>query len=127
MPVDLKNKLIKLLEDSSADFSSVGGSRDVVYFGEHGYWYTGAYHPAKETPLEIQDLLDSVRPCLPNSKSWLNSCLVTRYTGNSSHIPQHCDNEVLIDPESVIVTNVELQSVLRLQISKVQSFQLNNL
>ena len=104
VPVDLKNKLIKLLEDSSADFSSVGGSRDVVYFGEHGYWYTGAYHPAKETPLEIQDLLDSVRPCLPNSKSWLNSCLVTRYTGNSSHIPQHCDNEVLIDPESVIVT-----------------------
>ena len=28
VPVELNNKLVKLLEDSSADFSSVGGSRD---------------------------------------------------------------------------------------------------
>ncbi len=104
VPTDLKDKLTKLLEDKDSSFISVGGSRDVLYFGEHGYWYTGAYHEAKETPVEVQELLDCVRPSLPDSKCWLNSCLVTRYSDNNSHIPMHSDNEVNIDPESVIVS-----------------------
>jgi len=34
----------------------------------------------------------------------LNSCLVTRYKDGSKHIPPHRDNELVIDPESLIVT-----------------------
>ena len=101
---ELREKLLQVLETSSADFTSVGDSRDVLYFGEHGYWYTGAYHQARPIPLEFQDLIDCVRPSLPNTKSWLNSCLITRYKGPTSHIPMHSDNEANIDPESVIVT-----------------------
>ncbi|KAL5251181.1 hypothetical protein ACHWQZ_G016777 [Mnemiopsis leidyi] len=101
---DLREKLLQVLETSSADFTSVGGSRDVLYFGEHGYWYTGAYHKARTIPLEIQDLIDCVRPSLPNTRSWINSCLVTRYRGPNSHIPMHSDNEASIDPESDIIT-----------------------
>ena len=104
VPDALSETLLQLIESSSADFTEIGGSRDVLYFGEHGYWYTGAYHQAKPIPLELQDLIDCVRPSLPNKKSWLNSCLITRYKGANSHIPMHCDNEVNIDPESVIVT-----------------------
>ena len=101
---ELREKLLQVLETKSTDFTTVGGSRDVLYFGEHGYWYTGAYHQAKPIPLELQDLIDCVRPSLPNTKSWLNSCLITRYKGPNSHIPMHSDNEANIDPESVIVT-----------------------
>ncbi len=101
---DARDKLMELLKDSSNEFKPVGNSRDVLYFGEHGYWYTGAYHEAKQTPPQIQSLLDAVRPSLPDSTCSLNSCLVTRYTGAESHIPMHCDNEVTIDPESMIVT-----------------------
>jgi hypothetical protein len=82
----------------------VGGSRDVLYFGEYGYGYSGAKHSAKVTPPVIQELLDCIRPHLPEPNVWLNSCLITRYKGRASHIPLHCDNEASIDPSSVIVT-----------------------
>ena len=101
---ELKTRVLGLIEQLSGDFQSVGGSRDVLYFGEYGYHYTGAYHAAKETPLEIQDLLHAVRPSLPNNNSILNSCLITRYANGSCHIPMHRDNEICIDPDSVIVT-----------------------
>ena len=101
---ELKDRVLGLVAQLSGEFQSVGGSREVLYFGEYGYHYTGAYHAAKETPLVIQDLLQAVRPSLPNSNSILNSCLITRYANRSCHIPMHRDNETCIDPDSVIVT-----------------------
>ncbi len=101
---DLRSRLMKLLDSLSGDFQTVGGTRDVQYFGEYGYWYTGAYHNAKRTPMEIQELLDAIRPILEDKKSLFNSCLITRYTGSTSGIPMHSDDEVTIDPESTIVT-----------------------
>ena len=104
VPNDLKSRLLSFLDGCSGEFESVGGSRDVLYFGEHGYSYTGAYHAAKETPLVVQELMDAVRPSLPSANALINSCLITRYLNGSNHIPMHKDNEVSIDPESVIVT-----------------------
>ena len=104
VPNELKSRLIGFLAGSSSEFQSVGSSRDVLYFGEFGYHYTGAYHAARQTPLIIQELLSAVRPSLPFPNSLINSCLITRYTDGSNHIPMHSDNENSIDPESVIVT-----------------------
>ena len=104
IPAEVRNKVMKLMEESAAEFVSVGDNREVLYFGEYGYSYTGKKHDAKTTPLVIQELLDNIRPHLPDQNCWLNSCLVTRYTGNESHIPMHRDNEPPIDPESLIVT-----------------------
>ena len=104
IPHDVHEKVTKLMEEHRDDFTSVGGSREVLYFGEYSYSYTGTKHDARETPLAIQELLDSIRPHLPNPNCWLNSCLVTRYKGAKSHIPLHRDDEPPIDPESVIVT-----------------------
>ena len=104
IPPAVHEKVTKLLDEHAEDFTSVGGSRDVLYFGEYSYSYTGTKHEARETPLVIQELLDSIRPHLPNPNCWLNSCLVTRYKGAGSHIPLHRDDEPPIDPESVIVT-----------------------
>jgi hypothetical protein len=103
---DLKTRLAGFLTESSNEFKTIGGSREVIYFGEYGYFYTGAYHEAKITPPIIQELLDTVRQKLPDQfkNSWLNSCLVTRYPNKNSSIPFHKDNESFIDPESVIVT-----------------------
>jgi hypothetical protein len=103
---DLKTRLTGFLTESSNNFKTIGGSRDVIYFGEYGYFYTGAYHEAKITPPVIQELLDTVRPKLPEQfrNSWLNSCLITRYPNKNSSIPLHNDNENFIDPESVILT-----------------------
>ncbi|MCP4456466.1 MAG: hypothetical protein GY816_00320, partial [Cytophagales bacterium] len=82
----MKTKLMEFLEASSDEFKTVGGSRDVIYFGEFGYFYTGAYHAPRETPELIQELLDTIRPSLPDKTSWLNSCLITRYADGKSHI-----------------------------------------
>jgi hypothetical protein len=55
-------------------------------------------------PKVISDLLDSVRTQLTSTDVVLNSCLVTRYKDGTKHIPPHRDNELVIDPESHIVT-----------------------
>jgi hypothetical protein len=89
VPDDLKSRLLGFLAGSSSEFESVGGSRDVLYFGEFGYHYTGAYHSSRDTPLVIQELLSTVRPSLPFPNTLINSCLITRYTDGSDHIPMH--------------------------------------
>ena len=74
---EMKLKLTNLVERLSEKFEQVGESRKVYYTGEFGYFYTGKYHPPTETPIEIQELLDMVRPNLSDPKSWINSCFIT--------------------------------------------------
>ena len=45
-----------------------------------------------------------VRPNLSDPKSWINSCLITRYDDGVSSIPLHSDDETFVDPESEILT-----------------------
>jgi len=101
---DVRSKVLEFVSDPTNSFTSVGDSREVLYFGEFTYGYSGAKHNAKETPAVVQELLDCIRPHLPDQNVWLNSCLITKYKDGTSHIPQHCDNEASIDPASVIVT-----------------------
>ena len=103
VPTETREKVLQFLEEKSSEFKSLG-NRDVLYFGEFDYHYTGSKHEAKRTPLEIQELLDKIRPKLAKPNAWLNSCLITRYNDGQSHIPKHSDDECAIDPESVIVT-----------------------
>ena len=101
---ELKDRLLEFVESTNAVFKPVGDSRDVIYLGEYGYWYTGAYHEAARTPEVVQDLLEAVRPCLTNSKAWMNSCLITRYKSGADNIPLHRDDEAFIDPTSEILS-----------------------
>ena len=101
---DLHAELLKFLADNKDKFTTVGESRDVLYFGEYGYRYGGVYHEACETPAVIQDLLDCARPTMTKPNDWMNSCLINRYTNGTKHIPPHRDDEPYIDPESEIVT-----------------------
>ena len=78
-------------------FIPVGDSRDVICLGEYGYWYTGAYHEAARTTEVVQDLLEAVRPCLTNSKAWMNSCLITRYKSGADNIPLHRDDAAFVE------------------------------
>ncbi len=105
VPAELKEELNEFVQSTSSDFVSVGGTRDVQYFGEFGYFYTGAYHPPRVIPDVIGKLVFALRPFLPEEdrQTPLNSCLITRYEHNST-IPMHSDDESCINPESVIVT-----------------------
>ena len=99
---DIKEKLLKLLQDKSDDFRTLG-ERDVLYYGEYDYWYSGIHHKACREPELIQELFDTVRE-YKSGTSWINSCLITRYNTGKNIIPPHRDNEPVIDPTSDIVT-----------------------
>lgn len=100
---ELKTKIMAFVEEKTESFKTVG-TRDLIYYGEYGYWYSGARHDAARMPDVIEDLFDAVRSCRSDTTSWINSCLVTRYTTGKSSIPPHRDDELFIDPESEIVT-----------------------
>ena len=104
---DIKAEVLKLVHEHSQEFTSVDGanSRQVLYFGEYSYKYTGKEHPARKLPPFLTKLLDAVAPKkdednTPNA----NSCLITKYSSGANHIPMHRDDEPVIDPESDILT-----------------------
>ena len=103
---ELKASLVNLVQIKENDFKTVGtdGSRDVLYFGEYSYRYTGGEHESKEMPKELDDLISHIRSQLPNPDMRINSCLISRYKTGVNHIPAHRDNEPVINPESDIVT-----------------------
>jgi len=101
---EVKASLHKFVDEKKADFKPVNDSRDVSYFGKYTYKYSGVSHAAADMPQEISDLLDCIRPKLPDPEATINSCLITRYNNGSQHIPPHRDDEPVIDPESHIVT-----------------------
>lgn len=103
---DLKEELTGLVDRMKDSFTTIGteNTRDVLYFGEYGYRYSGGEHSAKPLPEEVKNLIASVRPNLPSPEMDINSCLVSRYITGANSIPDHRDNEPLIDPESDIIT-----------------------
>ena len=100
----LRTKLLEFVTTNEDKFSTVGGCRDVLYFGEYGYRYSGTYHEPCEIPEVIQELLDSARPHLTKQTDWMNSCLINHYSNGKQSIPPHRDDEAYIDPESEIIT-----------------------
>ena len=57
---DMRDRLIKFVEDKVTKFQTVGDSRDVVYFGKYGYRYTGGYHAACDTPYPLSYRICSI-------------------------------------------------------------------
>ena len=104
VPESIQNSLKMFLSENSNQFVNIGGCRDTLYFGEYGYKYNGGRHVAKEIPTPIKELLNVVQPHLSNTNANINSCLVTRYKSEADFIPQHRDDEPLLDPCSEIVT-----------------------
>ena len=104
---ELKNELLKFVEDHRSEFSSADetNSRQLLYFGEYAYRYTGKEHPAKPPPPVLMKVLDAVDPKTGDKRTLLaNSCLITCYASGDNHIPMHRDDELTIDPGSHILT-----------------------
>jgi hypothetical protein len=101
-----KEALTKFLETQAGDFVSIGSTltRDTIFFGEHEYRYTGGSHPANAMPPIIDDLLKNLKVNMTDPTAPINSCLITRYKDGTQGIKPHRDDELVIDPESEILT-----------------------
>ena len=106
---EMKEELMMLLESEKEKFQTIGSgddSREALYYGDFQYKYRGVCHDIREIPAPIKKLIDTIKSQLPEEalNKELNTCLINRYRNGSSIIPQHRDNEPVIDPESLIVT-----------------------
>ena len=102
---ELENELCQTFESIKDEFK-LEGSRSVLYYGEK-YQYTGARSSVRDSPIppSIASLMDRINNELcTGDKPSVNSCLVNRFEGSESYLPQHSDNEPTIHPESNIIT-----------------------
>ena len=85
------------------------GTRGVLQFGEY-YKYMGSKTHPKACPEIIQKIMDKLNQDFarnhedPRFHYNINSCLVNRYEGNMSDLPEHSDDEGDICPWSSIFT-----------------------
>ena len=61
VPETLNRALQKFVHEKADEFASIGGCCDTLYFGEFGYKYSGGRHDAKEMPVPVLDLLNTIR------------------------------------------------------------------
>ena len=109
------SSLIRYLTSSACSNSfNNEGERSVLYFGEHGYDYSGKTHQAQKPPDIIEGIISTINEQFPDKP--VNSCLVTRYLNGLQHCPSHQDDEDVIAPESDIYT-------LSVGAERVMSFQ----
>ena len=101
---ELHDSLNQLFKDHEAEFKSIGGFRDTVYFGEYNYRYTGGEHTARDIPVVVKNLVEQLRPLYSDPKVQMNFCLITRYKNGKDFIPPHRDDETFINPASEIIT-----------------------
>ena len=102
---EVENQLIQLFESSRSEFTSEGG-RSVLYYGER-YQYTGSTPSNRDCPIPpaVSTLMAKINSEICNGDTpMVNSCLVNRFEGPESLLPQHSDNELTIHPESKIIT-----------------------
>ena len=94
------------MQTYQSEFSPVGEdkSRDVLYYGEYDYFYTGARHSHKDMPKEVKNLISNIRPKLSDPDTEINSCLISRYKTGKNSIAMHRDDEICINPDSHIIT-----------------------
>ena len=101
----LSEELLTLFQEKSDDFTrnSENGHR-VISFG-HEYEYNGAraVKPlSADFPEAIKKVVDLIKS--QHQDSVINQCLVNMYPDNTSHLPEHSDNEPSIVHGSNIFT-----------------------
>ena len=98
---DTKNEICNFLNQQT--FFNLKG-RSVISFGEK-YTYNGSGPPGshhKAIPNVLHKVMQSIESNFKGSE--INSCLVNKYTGKSSFLPKHSDDESTIQPGSHIFT-----------------------
>ena len=104
---ELEQQVIAHLETISDQFATEG-NRSTVSFGEQ-YTYPGSRSNSTNSTIPIPPVLLQIVEKI-NSELCIgdippvNSCLVNKYSGPTSSLPLHSDNEPAIHPESTIVT-----------------------
>ena len=99
----LGSDYLKLLSEQ-VDYNFRLNGRDLAYYGEHDYRYTGAKHSAR--PISdcrvLDDISKKVADLFPTFN--FNSVLVSRYSSGSVRCPPHSDDESDISEDSLILT-----------------------
>ena len=97
------NDYLKILSEQ-VDFNFRLNGRELAYYGEHDYRYTGAKHSAR--PISdcrvLDDISKQVADLFPTFD--FNSVLVSRYSKGSVRCPPHSDDELDIAGDSLILT-----------------------
>ena len=97
---DAKNELHNFAKEQT--YSSVNGQREVVYYGDYRYKYTGGDHKAADIPNPIRKLINAVESIHPDTK--VNSAMISKYANGMAFCPPHCDDEKSLCPTSMIYT-----------------------
>ena len=98
-----KTDLFKSLNDD-VDFNYKLNGRDIAYYGDYDYRYTGAKHKAR--PISGCSVLDDISKQISNlfPTFKFNSVLVSRYPDGKSKCPAHSDDEQDIASDSLILS-----------------------
>ena len=99
---DLKHQITTFISENNENFSKIN-QREVLYYGEFNYKYTGVEHKATQIPGVIQQAIDQIHENFPTGQK-INSCLITKYVDEKSNCPPHGDNSPFNGPLSNIYT-----------------------
>ena len=115
--IEHKSKYIEFSEDNFLNKDQISATLDFLnseqYQDENGrsvsqygtkYKYMGSKAVVKDMAPQIQAIMDTLNAKYTKGKYVLNSCLVNRYTGTDSFLPEHADDEFSIMPDSHIFT-----------------------
>ena len=101
--VKKNTETFQLLNDT-VGFNYKLNRRDIAYYGDYDYRYTGAFHKAR--PIADCTVLDNIckniLSLFPTFK--FNSVLVSRYNDGGSKCPPHSDDESSIVSDSLILS-----------------------
>ena len=132
---NLSEELVRLFEEKSEDFSrNTENGHSVISYG-HEYEYNGAraVKPlSTDFPEAIKKVVDLIKS--QHQDTVINQCLVNMYPDNTSHLPEHSDNETSIVHGSNIFTvsigatrNVSFTSSVQSEEERVVSAEGNSL
>ena len=99
-PWSFSNISIKDFDD--LEYSHTLNRRNVAYFGQHEYGYSGATHKAKpiSSNTTVENITNKVRKLFPSVE--FNSVLINKYS-DLSKLPPHSDDEPSIVKNSAIL------------------------
>jgi len=84
----------------------VEGGHSVCMYG-YPYKYAGSRSSSRVPPIPdaIKGVMEKVNEiCTQKGLPLVNSCLINKYEGETAFLPQHCDDEASLHPESSIFT-----------------------